>query len=69
MDIDISKIAARAYQLSQERFGTGKAPLDDWLKAEWEVKNGFNHEPGNMQMPGVPSSSAFGKSFSSEQIF
>jgi hypothetical protein len=32
------KIAARAYQLFLDRFG-GQAPLDDWLKAEWEVNN------------------------------
>lgn len=68
MDIDTSKIAERAYQLSQERLGTGKAPLDDWLKAEWEIKNGCNQGPGNMQMPGTSSSSAFSKSFSREQI-
>jgi hypothetical protein len=40
MDLDNEKIAARAYQLYQERFG-GQAPLDDWLRAEWEVKNGL----------------------------
>jgi len=43
MDLDNEKIAARAYQLFQERFG-GQAPLDDWLKAEWEVKNGHADE-------------------------
>jgi hypothetical protein len=64
MDFDASKIAARAYQLSQERFGTGKAPLDDWLKAEWEIKNGLNQGPGNMEMPDTP----FSKPFSREQI-
>jgi hypothetical protein len=37
MNFDNEKIAARAYQLFQERFG-GQAPLDDWLKAEQELK-------------------------------
>jgi len=45
MSLDNEKIAARAYQLFQERFG-GQAPLDDWLKAEWEVKNGHAEETG-----------------------
>jgi len=61
MEIDTSKIAARAYQLSQERFGSGKAPLDDWLKAEWEIKNGFNQGMRTLEMP---SASEFGNSFS-----
>jgi hypothetical protein len=39
MELDNEKIAVRAYQLSQERIGKGRAPLDDWLKAEWELKN------------------------------
>lgn len=41
MSLDNEKILARAYQLSQERVGNGKAPLDDWLKAEWEIRNYF----------------------------
>jgi hypothetical protein len=46
MDLDNAKITIRAYQLSQERFG-GQAPLDDWLRAEWEVKTGHAEEPGD----------------------
>jgi|GEM_PF-2119562 hypothetical protein len=41
MSLDDEKIMARAYQLSLERIGNGTAPLDDWLKAEWEIKNSF----------------------------
>ncbi len=41
MGLDYEKITARAYQLSQKRIGNGTAPLDDWLKAEWEIKNSF----------------------------
>jgi hypothetical protein len=44
MNLDKVKIMVRAYQLSQERVGNGNAPLDDWLKAEWEIKNGLVEE-------------------------
>jgi hypothetical protein len=44
MNKDHEKITARAYQISRERIGSGKAPLDDWLKAEWEVKNSRSEE-------------------------
>jgi hypothetical protein len=44
MSNDHDKIAARAYQLFHERFG-GQAPLDDWLKAEWEIKNSTTEKP------------------------
>jgi hypothetical protein len=36
MDQNTTKISLRAFQLWQERLG-GQAPLDDWLKAEWEI--------------------------------
>jgi hypothetical protein len=45
MGDDHEKINARAYQLFHERFG-GRAPLDDWLKAEWEIKNSTPEKPG-----------------------
>lgn len=36
---DTERIRERAYQLFKERIGNSRAPLDDWLKAEWEEKN------------------------------
>jgi hypothetical protein len=39
MHPNIEKIKDRAYKLYKERIGNSRAPLDDWLKAEWEIKN------------------------------
>ena len=44
MNPNNEKIEARAYRLSQERIGKGSAPLDDWLRAELELKNGSAKE-------------------------
>jgi hypothetical protein len=46
MDQINERIAIRAYQLFKDRFG-GQAPLDDWLKAEWELKNNHVKETGD----------------------
>ena len=56
MDLDNSKISARAYQLFLERFG-GQAPLDDWLKAEMEVKN--SHEDEDEQKSTLKQNNSF----------
>ena len=47
MNPNNEKIEARAYRLSQERIGKGSAPLDDWLRAEFEMKNCFGTELEN----------------------
>jgi len=38
MNFDEDKIMARAFQLSQDRMKNGQDPLDEWLKAWWEIK-------------------------------
>lgn len=52
MPSDSEKVRVRAYELYKERIGNSRAPLDDWLKAEWEIKNSPEEKTENKTKSG-----------------